>query len=215
MNKSILNILKIYPFLYEDSIVFGWGRKNSYFQAKKYAAQHDSMCVCLEDGFIRSLGLGKEGCHPLSLVADETGIYFDAFQTSDLEKLILEEENLELSIRARHAMNKIISNQITKYNQKFEILNSEIFTDNNHIKNILIIDQTFGDQSIKYAGASPETFKVMLQQACLNHPDAIIWVKTHPDVVAGKAKSHFSQTDLLHPNIRTLTENGFVAQTYS
>ncbi|MFW1828168.1 MULTISPECIES: capsular polysaccharide biosynthesis protein [unclassified Acinetobacter] len=185
----------------------GWGRKKSYFKAYDYAKKNQLQCICLEDGFIRSLGLGKDGYNPLSLVVDQTGIYFDAFQTSDLETFILEEENIELNIRAKHLINKIISNKITKYNQKFAILNPNIFTGNNDKKNILVIDQTFGDQSIKYAGASPETFKLMLQQTCLDHPDATIWVKTHPDVVAGKAKAHFSQTELIHPQIQTLTEN--------
>lgn len=185
----------------------GWGRKKSFFKAQAYAKKNGTKVLCLEDGFIRSLGLGKEGYPPFSLVMDRTGIYFDAFQISDLEKLILEDEILELNIRAKNLINKIILNKITKYNQNFEIFNSNIFTGNNDKKNILVIDQTFGDQSIKYAGASSETFKAMLQQAYFDHPEATIWVKTHPDVVAGKAKAHFSQTDLLHPHIRTLTQN--------
>lgn len=202
--KSIINIFHLNNSIHGE-LFFGWGRKPSFFKAYSYSKKNNLSCICLEDGFIRSLGLGKDGYNPLSLVVDQTGIYFDAFQTSDLEKLILQDENIEFNTHSKQAMNKVILNKITKYNQKFEGFNSDIFKGNN--KNILVIDQTFGDQSIKYAGASPKTFKVMLQQACLDHPDATIWVKTHPDVVAGKAKSHFSQTDLLHPNIRTLTEN--------
>ncbi|MTD12270.1 capsular polysaccharide biosynthesis protein [Acinetobacter sp. YIM 103518] len=205
--NSIANIDQFALFNNGPSVknqVFGWGRKHSFFKAQAYAKNHQLKCVCLEDGFIRSLGLGKDGYNPLSLVVDHTGIYFDAFQTSDLEQLIQVQESRKFNERARSSINKIKAFSITKYNQKFLQVDKKLFQTG---RNILVVDQTFGDQSTKYAGASPETFKVMLQKACLDHPEATIWVKTHPDVVAGKAKSHFSQTDLLHPNIRTLTEN--------
>ena len=78
----------------------GWGRKKSFFKAQTYAKKNGTKVLCLEDGFVRSLGLGKEGYSPLSLVVDQTGIYFDAFQTSDLEKLILQDEDIKFNIRA-------------------------------------------------------------------------------------------------------------------
>lgn len=179
----------------------GWGRKKSFFKAQTLAKTKGLKSLCLEDGFIRSLGLGKDGYPPFSLVIDEVGIYFDAFQSSDLEKFIISDENKERKVRAKSAIDTILQCGITKYNQKFEILNHSLFSNK---KNILVVDQTYGDQSIKYAGATPDTFKNMLQQACRDHPDATIWVKTHPDVVAGKAKAHFNKDDLSHPNIQTL-----------
>lgn len=90
-----------------DINAMGWGRKKSFFKAKAYAEKHKLQVLCLEDGFIRSLGLGKDGYAPLSIVVDETGIYFDAFQTSDLENLILQNEDLELNTRAKKLINKI------------------------------------------------------------------------------------------------------------
>lgn len=183
----------------------GWGRKKSFFKAKTLALKKGTNVLCLEDGFIRSLGLGKDGYPPFSLVVDETGIYFDALQPSDLENLILKPELPEQNLRADEAISKILNYGITKYNQKFKALDPEKFS--NESKHILVIDQTFGDQSIKYAGASSDTFKKMLSQAFADHPEAIIWVKTHPDVLAGKAKSHFSTEDLSHSNIQLLTDN--------
>src|SRR5690606_16065795 len=136
---------------------FGWGRKKSFFKAKALAEEKGLKVLCLEDGFIRSLGLGKDGYAPLSLVVDETGIYFDALQTSDLEQLILQPANEELNLRAEHAIQTILRHKITKYNQKFQSIDPAQF--NQNIQHILVIDQTFGDQSIKYAGATPDTFK--------------------------------------------------------
>ena len=183
----------------------GWGRKKSFFKAQAYAEKHGLNVLCLEDGFIRSLGLGKEGYNPLSLVVDTTGIYFDALQASDLEQMILLDENELLNIRAK-ANIKIIQNYaITKYNQRFKEIPSHIFKDS--IENVLVIDQTLGDQSIQYAGANVNTFKNMLQQAIQHHPHSTIWVKIHPDVLAGKSKGHFSAEDLSHPQIQILSEN--------
>ncbi|BFM01890.1 hypothetical protein Psyaliredsea_05370 [Psychrobacter alimentarius] len=43
---------------------------------------------CMEDGFIRSNGLGATLLAPLSVVIDKQGIYYDATQPSDLETLL-------------------------------------------------------------------------------------------------------------------------------
>ena len=209
-SKGLKSLSNLDRFL-EDEIVFGqekyvgWGRKKSFFKAQSLAQEKGLKALCLEDGFIRSLGLGKDGYQPFSIVVDENGIYFDALQSSDLENLILKDETYEQNLRAEKAISKILKHGITKYNQKFKALDSLKFSKEK--KHILVIDQTFGDQSIACAGASADTFKKMLSQALADHPEEMIWVKTHPDVLAGKAKEHFSTEDLNHPNIHVLMEN--------
>src|SRR4051812_26821289 len=42
----------------------------------------------LEDGFLRSVGLGVDLVRPLSWVIDRQGIHFDATRASDLESLL-------------------------------------------------------------------------------------------------------------------------------
>jgi capsular polysaccharide export protein len=199
--------LEIWLKCCEDKLSYlaGWGRKKSFFKAQSLAESKGLKAICLEDGFIRSLGLGKDGYQPLSLVVDETGIYFDAQQSSDLENLIIKPEVEVQNLRAGKVISNVLKHGITKYNQKFNTLEATKFSQEK--QHILVIDQTFGDQSIKYAGATANTFKQMLSQALEEHPDAIIWVKTHPDVLAGKANAHFSNEDLNHPNIRVLKEN--------
>src|SRR5690606_24749259 len=164
-SKGIKDIPMLFSFSSDinDYCYVGWGRKKSFFKAQALAEKKGLKALCLEDGFIRSLGLGKDGYAPLSLVVDETGIYFDALQSSDLEQLILQPENEELNLRAASAIQTILRHKITKYNQKFLSVESGKF--NQNTKHILVIDQTFGDQSIKYAGATSETFKTMLAQA--------------------------------------------------
>lgn len=207
-SKGIKKIPNISIFLQEESkahkTIVGWGRKPSYFKAEKIANKEGLNPTCLEDGFIRSLGLGKQGYPPLSLVVDHQGIYFNAFEKSDLESLITESEDTQQNIRARKVIDTILKFGITKYNQKFEPLDIEdpLLAS----QNILVIDQTYGDQSIHYAGAGPHTFNEMLQKACADHPDATIWLKIHPDVLANKASAHFNSNDLKHKNIRLLTK---------
>lgn len=202
---SLIQAIKKDANTANNKIFWGWGRKNSFKKAQQLALEYNGMAICAEDGFIRSLGLGKEGYQPLSLVVDQSGIYFDATQPSDLEKLILHVSiSKDEELDAQKLIKKILSEGITKYNLHYDKLNHADFQNK---KNILVVDQTCGDQSIHYAMASADSFKVMLQQASKDHPDATIWVKIHPDVMAGKAKSHFALNDLKAKNIRLLTEN--------
>ena len=173
--------------------VAGWGRKKSFYRAQKYAQKHDLQLICLEDGFIRSIGLGKDNYPPLSIVYDKAGIYFDATQASDLEGLIEHSESEDDNQRAEALIETIISSEITKYNLNFQKIDLEKFQGQT---NILVIDQTFGDQSIACAGASQARFHKMLDVAISTHPDAKIWLKVHPDVIGGKAKGHFHLSDL-------------------
>lgn len=204
--KRLVQQFELNNYLEQD-MAFGWGRKSSFFKAKKYALKHNLTCVCLEDGFIRSLGLGKNGYAPLSLVVDQTGIYFAATESSDLENLILMPEMSHLNQRAEKAIEFIIEHKINKYNPKFDQIQQSLFNESCGVNNILLIDQTLGDQSIQCCGANTETFKHMLNQAHQDHPDATIWIKTHPDVLAGKAEGHFSNEEFKLPYVRALTDH--------
>lgn len=204
-SKKLKKLFYSYLFNFElENGAMGWGRKPSFFRAQNISSKFDIPLYCLEDGFIRSLGLGKDGFLPLSLVVDTQGIYFDGFQVSDLEQLIYQPESQVFNTRARSNVNKITTYKITKYNQKFLQIDENLFESG---KNILVVDQTLGDQSIKYSGASTESFRNMLQQAIKDHPSSTIWVKIHPDVIAGKSQGHFLSSDLTHSNVKVLKEN--------
>lgn len=53
-------------------------------------------------------------------------------------------------------------------------------------KRVLVIDQTAGDLSVSLGGADAGTFAAMLAAARHENPDATIYVKTHPEVSAGR-----------------------------
>jgi len=61
------------------------------------------------------------------------------------------------------------------------------------LKRILLVDQVAGDRSLIGAGAGPETFAAMRRdaEALARAGAAAVFVKTHPDVVAGYARGMF------------------------
>ncbi len=68
--------------------------------------------VRVEDGFLRSKGLGAELIAPLSLVLDDLGIYYDPTRSSRLEELIrvralLRPDQKERSERLIKALKKL------------------------------------------------------------------------------------------------------------
>ncbi|EGQ7649195.1 capsular polysaccharide biosynthesis protein [Vibrio alginolyticus] len=196
-------VLPIFRRLYNSNAVVGWGFKHTAKRARDYAEKHALPYVALEDGFLRSIGLGVAGAQPLSLVVDDVGIYYDARQPSKLEILIKESEGLgsDELVRSRLCIDAIRQYRLSKYNQNQR--DDSLLEEK---PNVLVIDQTLGDASVEGAQASQETFVDMLKQAVEENPDETVWVKVHPDVVHGKKKGFLYPLPFEHPNIRVHTE---------
>ncbi|TNH03982.1 capsular polysaccharide biosynthesis protein [Testudinibacter sp. TR-2022] len=188
--------------------VLGWGFRPSTQKARGYAAKHQLPYVALEDGFLRSLGLGVQGYAPFSMVVDDLGIYYATEKSSRLEQLILDKSADDgLLQQAETALELICGYQLSKYNHAPDFVPPITSKDI-----VLVIDQTFGDMAVKYGQADAASFQDMLQSAVTENPDAEIWVKTHPDVISGKKKGYltalsteFSQVRLLAQDISPLS----------
>ncbi|MBB3149751.1 capsular polysaccharide export protein [Phyllobacterium trifolii] len=167
----------------------GWGRKSSGKQSKIRADRHGKQFIALEDGFLRSIGLGQAGEPPLSIILDPIGIYYDATGRSRLEDLLNEPNcvSSELLERARRGMDLMRNNRLSKYNSAAEPMPSELL----HSNYVLVIDQTLGDMSIPCGMASASSFNEMLDAAKSNHPGSRIVIKIHPGVTAGINAGHF------------------------
>ncbi|MCT9114960.1 capsular polysaccharide biosynthesis protein [Cupriavidus gilardii] len=170
--------------------VAGWGRRAPAESARAYARKNGiDRYLCLEDGFLRSTGLGVAGAPPLSIVVDELGIYYDASTISQLEEIIQRAGQSEVLLaNARKAIDLIRRNKLSKYNSA----PPHILPPSLSGKRVLLIDQTAGDMSVKCGGADADTFAAMLSAAIQEHPDTEIWVKTHPDVIAGKKRGYLA-----------------------
>ncbi|MCS2609167.1 capsular polysaccharide biosynthesis protein [Halomonas dongshanensis] len=172
-----------------DAVV-GWGLKPTSVRARRYAQKHHLPYIALEDGFLRSLGLGVAGYQPHSLVVDHTGIYYDATRPSDLENWLNDAtfDHDELAL-AERCMTQLRHYRLSKYNHAPDQL-PEPLNRGTPGSCVLVVDQTAGDASISFGGASAESFTAMLEAALAEHPNATVLVKVHPDVIAGKKSGH-------------------------
>ena len=139
--------------------------------------------VRMEDGFVRSVGLGSDLIRPQSLVLDGEGIYFDPRQPSALETLLntadFSAQELE---RARQVQAFIVAHGITKYN--IEPRTSPAW-DSRGRTVVLVPGQVEDDASIRLGSAQVKTNLALLEAAREARPEAFIVYKPHPDVASG------------------------------
>ncbi|AXI45952.1 beta-3-deoxy-D-manno-oct-2-ulosonic acid transferase [Sulfitobacter sp. SK012] len=139
--------------------------------------------VRVEDGFLRSRGLGATLIPPLSLVNDDLGIYYDPDRPSRLEKWIEKRTNLrpDQEIRAAALIKMLTDKGLSKYNlpgsADLDALPSG--------HRILVPGQVEDDASILKGASDVRTNLGLLQAVRAAHPDAVILYKPHPDVEAG------------------------------
>src|SRR5215472_3362526 len=73
--------------------------------------------IRIEDGFVRSVGLGSDFMPAASLVLDSRGMHFDPSVYSDLEHLLAETDfDAALISRARDLIAQLVRRGVTKYN---------------------------------------------------------------------------------------------------
>ena len=178
------------------SKILGWAIRPTTLRARQIAKKHTFEYFSLEDGFLRSFLTGQLS-PPLSLVIDASGIYYDCKHWSDLEMLINHREKYDTDLylsRKYGVTGKIVSCHLSKYNHMpdFEESLLDITTCRSRRKRVLVIDQTAGDMSIIYGGADAGSFQRMLSAARAEHPDALIVVKTHPEVSGGQKRGYLS-----------------------
>jgi capsular polysaccharide export protein len=166
-------------------VVAGWGLRPTTRKALAYADKHGLPYVALEDGFLRSFGTGAN-FPPLALVVDDTGIYYDCTRPSALERLLGSEANLlqpdvNAVLRARQ---RLLDAGLSKYNHAPDLSPGALRADD--VQRVLVVDQTAGDMSVALGGAEAATFAAMLDAALEENPEATIYVKTHPEVSAGR-----------------------------
>ena len=137
--------------------------------------------VRVEDGFLRSRGLGADLIPPLSLVLDDLGIYYDPNHPSRLESLIAKRATLraDQQRRAEALIANLIDLKLSKYNLGQPTPNLP----QGH--RILVPGQVEDDASIRLGAGEINTNLALLQKVREANPEAVILYKPHPDVEAG------------------------------
>ncbi|MBF9045346.1 capsular polysaccharide biosynthesis protein [Rhodobacterales bacterium HKCCE4037] len=148
-----------------------------------HARAEDAVLLRVEDGFLRSRGLGAELVPPLSLVLDDLGIYYDPTRESRLELLIATAATLPPARldRAERLIGKLRRLGVTKYN--LDGAPAPELPEGVHV--ILVPGQVEDDASIRLGAGDVNTNEELLRTARRLNPHAHIIYKPHPDVEAG------------------------------
>jgi capsular polysaccharide export protein len=155
-------------------------RAKPSFMAKAAAAQVP--VLFLEDGFLRSAGIGAAFRPGGSFVLDHRGPHYDPAQPSDLE-VLLNEADFPAPLRARAAALRkaILTRGLTKYNLAGE---APPITAPPGRPRILVPGQVEDDASVLKGGGGM-TNLALLRAVRAAAPDAFLIYKPHPDVEAG------------------------------
>lgn len=209
-DPSIETILTELTELEDDApvIIIGWG-KNLPSQAKRFAARRGARTFSMEDGFLRSTNPGMLHTKALSLVLDETGIYYDATQPSDLEKILATQklDDPELMSRAKSGLAIMRAARLTKY---FPLSESNRGQDLESEDNqaILVLGQMEKDASIRF-GSATKTRRwknaKLIQKAQAAFPGDDVFFRPHPDLKQHSGSRNFQAT--IGPDV-TLLDSG-------
>lgn len=154
------------------------------------ALEASAEAVRVEDGFVRSVGLGSDLIKPLSLVLDSRGIYFDPSQPSELEHLLntatFTADELAEAAAVRRFM---VANGITKYN--LEPRAAPAWQPSGR-KVVLVPGQVEDDASIRLGCTDVRSNLGLLQAARAACPQAYIVYKPHPDVTSGNRQGRMA-----------------------
>lgn len=174
-------------------VFFQWGIKST--ENKEYqrslARLLGKPVMIIEDGFIRSMKIGLSGEPGLSVIIDDTTSYYDATRQSGLERVLQDGRDLTDAERERAllAIRQIVKNQVSKYNHAPD---TPITVGRAGKPKILVVDQRYGDQSVKSGLASEKCFERMLLDAISGHPDHDILIKVHPDAIGGGKTGYYA-----------------------
>jgi capsular polysaccharide export protein len=147
------------------------------------AAACEVPVLTVEDGFVRSVGLGADFMPAASLVVDHSGIYYDPTRPSDLERLLAETTFDDAVLeRARRLIGLLVARGITKYNIGGDVADLGIPAG---ARRILVPGQVEDDRSVALGGAGITRNLELLERVRGANPDAVIVYKPHPDVDAG------------------------------
>lgn len=148
----------------------------------------------MEDGFLRSAGLGSDFTAPGSLVIDTRGMYFDASAPSDLEILLNERDCTPVDVRRAARLRRALrAGNVSKYNIGASGQPTPRSADTSHV---LIVGQVEGDESIRRGSPTVRDNAMLVRAVRSARPGAWITYRPHPDVRAGNRPGRVDEATL-------------------
>jgi len=206
--------------------ILSWAGRTSRDMEADCAAQAIPL-TRIEDGFLRSVGLGAGLARGAMLAVDDLGIYYDPSRPSRLEVLLRERDLSEADHeRGRQLIDLIRQARISKYN----FGKSRAYEFPSGKTRVLVPGQVADDAAIRKSRSetidcanTPNVNLDLLRLARDRNPDAFLVFKPHPDVETGLRKGkvtreeamQFADTIAEDANIIDLIEGVDVLETFS
>lgn len=181
----------------------------------------------IEDGFLRSVGLGAGLARGAMLAVDDLGIYYDPSRPSRLEALLNDYELSDAEQRRGESLIELIKTaRVSKYN----FGNSKKFSFPSGRTKVLVPGQVADDAAIRKSRSNtidcantPNVNLDLLKLARARNPEAYLVFKPHPDVETGLRKGKLERNTALEfadevaegANIIDLIEEIDVVETFS
>jgi capsule polysaccharide export protein KpsC/LpsZ len=151
----------------------------------------------IEDGFLRSAGLGAALVPPGSITLDSRRPHYDASAPSDLEVMLQARDFTPAELaRAEALLARLRETAVTKYNLAGPLPDLP-----RGRRLVLVLGQVEEDRSVLLGGQGLGIAD-LLARARAEEPDALLIYKPHPDVVAGLRSGALAapEADLILPD---------------
>ncbi len=179
----------------EGGRIISWASREPSGFDRRCAAQGAPL-TRMEDGFLRSVGLGANLEPPSSLVLDRRGVYYDPSGESDLEH-ILQTTDFDGALleEARVLREAIVAARLSKYNVGSAAVGAA-FAEAGSRTRLLVPGQVENDASVLRGSGAVKGNLALLRAARAARPDAFIVYKPHPDVEAGLRPGKIDPADI-------------------
>lgn len=185
-----------------------WRTRMTAAQTRAVASS-DVRVFEIEDGFIRSQGLGADCVPPLSIIVDALGPHFAPGAPSELERLLQDgpfpPEMLE---RARALREAIVVGGLSKYQQGNA---GPLPRPGGRRRHVLVPGQVEDDRAVISGGALASNLELLRRARVEAGPDAYLIYKPHPDVLAGHRRGLIPARDMAALADRVATETPMAA----
>ncbi len=170
-----------------------WGRDPGRGVERRRRQTPEVSLLRVEDGFLRSVGLGANLIAPISWVVDRRGIYYDATASSDLENLLAHHAFSDAELERGAALRaQLLAAAITKYN-----LPALPWHRPPRARRVVLVPgQVETDASIVHGAPVLRTNLELVRAVRRAEPEAWLVYKPHPDVVAGLRQGGGAEAEL-------------------
>ena len=151
----------------------------------------------VEDGFVRSVGLGSDLCVPCSIFVDRRGIYYDPSEPSDLEHILATTDfDAGILARAERLITRMVDGGVSKYGRADTTVPPPTW-DAGGRRVLLVPGQVADDLSVRAGGGAIQGNEELLRAVRKHNPDAFVIYRPHPDVDAGHRAGHLQDAQIM------------------